>query len=270
MTIAELHGKISRTGANLHDQLEDLLTSDVFSTCKYVRPDSLLLPLLKTAKSLQGATLADQIPDTVAGVKYIFWPLLKRSEPDLLLSLKLASGEFILVLVEAKYFSVKSGSALEADQLEIASTPSDQLAREYLDLYEANQRFHHRKAAVISRYLVYITASRLIPETELRESTKEIAHFRASGSVPDLYWTSWFNLHPILAHTQNLMDWEKPLIQDLKQLLERKGLVFFRGFSRLKKSSSITPGSIYQTDMSPNQYRFEIEPVPLISSIYSS
>lgn len=28
MTLAELHGKISRTGINLHDQLEDLLTSD--------------------------------------------------------------------------------------------------------------------------------------------------------------------------------------------------------------------------------------------------
>ena len=38
MTIAELHGKISRSGENLHDQMEDLLTSDVFSACKYVRP----------------------------------------------------------------------------------------------------------------------------------------------------------------------------------------------------------------------------------------
>jgi hypothetical protein len=37
MTIAELHGKISSTGRNLHDQMEDLLTSDVFTACKYLR-----------------------------------------------------------------------------------------------------------------------------------------------------------------------------------------------------------------------------------------
>jgi len=41
--------------------------------------------------------------------------------------------------------------------LEIAGTPSDQLAREYLDPREADQWFHLRKSAVISRYLVYMT-----------------------------------------------------------------------------------------------------------------
>ena len=58
MTIAELHRKISRTGANLHDQMEDLLTSDVFSACKYVRPAMLLLPFLRTAVDLNGTSAA--------------------------------------------------------------------------------------------------------------------------------------------------------------------------------------------------------------------
>ena len=35
MTIAELHGKISGTGKNVHDRLEDLLTSDVFGSILY-------------------------------------------------------------------------------------------------------------------------------------------------------------------------------------------------------------------------------------------
>ena len=43
MTIAEIHGKISRVGTNLHEKMEDLLTSDVFTACKYVKPETLLL-----------------------------------------------------------------------------------------------------------------------------------------------------------------------------------------------------------------------------------
>ena len=30
MTVAEIHGKISETGVNLSERMEDLLTSDIF------------------------------------------------------------------------------------------------------------------------------------------------------------------------------------------------------------------------------------------------
>lgn len=58
MTIAEIHGKISHTGSNLSDQMEDLLTSDVFSTRRYVRPETLLLPFLRGARTIDGIALA--------------------------------------------------------------------------------------------------------------------------------------------------------------------------------------------------------------------
>ena len=76
MTIAELHGKISSAGENLHNQMEDLLTSDVFGACKYLRPETLLVPFLKTAISLEGETLESHLPDQVVSIEYCFWPML--------------------------------------------------------------------------------------------------------------------------------------------------------------------------------------------------
>jgi hypothetical protein len=34
--LAELHGKISRTGSNLHERLEDQLTGDFFGALRYI------------------------------------------------------------------------------------------------------------------------------------------------------------------------------------------------------------------------------------------
>ena len=38
MTIAEIHGKISSDSLKINERLEDLLTSDVFGTFKYLDP----------------------------------------------------------------------------------------------------------------------------------------------------------------------------------------------------------------------------------------
>lgn len=269
MTIAELHGKISHTGINLHDQLEDLLTSDVFSACKYTRVESLLLPFLRSAKSLQGQSLAQLIPSKVVAVKYRFWPLLRHGEPDLLISLKLESGKYIIVLIEAKYFSFKSGTALEEEQLEIAHAPSDQLAREYLDLLEAHRLFHIRKSDIASRFLIYVTAHRLMPKADLSESIREINHFKPSEKTPAVFWINWFALHPILARTTQLLAWERPILKDLKLLLERKHLVQFQGFSRMIQLSQIETGSIYQTGMKPQFYQFDLVTVTKVKGFYS-
>lgn len=93
MTIAELHGKISRTGANLHAQMEDLLTSDVFSACKYVQPATLLLPFLRTSVDQDGFSAAEYLSEDIRKVEYRFWPMLERGEPDLLLCLHEWGGE---------------------------------------------------------------------------------------------------------------------------------------------------------------------------------
>ena len=194
MTIAEIRGKISRTGDNLSERLEDLLTSDVFSSCRYVRPETLLLPFLRQAKRLNDEPLGYLLEDKVNRVKYLFWPLLIQSEPDVLISLELSSGRFFLILIEAKYFSTKSSSVLSEEELEIAETPRDQLAREYVDLLDALNVFHIPKSKIVGRALIYVTAHRSIPKNSISESLDEIKKFLVETDEINLFWTSWFKL----------------------------------------------------------------------------
>ena len=69
-------------------------------------------------------------------------------------------SQFIILLVEAKYFSSKSSIALDEAELEIAETASDQLAKEYLDLLESHMFFNIPKSKVLYYGLIYLTAHR--------------------------------------------------------------------------------------------------------------
>jgi hypothetical protein len=244
MTIAELYGKISRTGENLSEQLEDLLTSDVFSTCRYISPETLLLPFLYQAKRQDHLPLKEFFVSNISRVEYFFWPRLQRSEPDLLVSLELSSGSYVLILIEAKYFSPKSSSPLSEVELELAETPRDQLAREYFDLLDVHKFLKIPESKVSGRALVYVTAHRSIPTDSLKESVEEIMHFFSENHEVNIFWTSWFELHPIISKTNTCQDWERPILQDLQLLLERKHLIRFMGFT-LETAQKIDLGSIY-------------------------
>lgn len=230
MTIAELHGKISSSGRNLHDQMEDLLTSDVFSACKYLRPSKLLLPFLSTAISLDHAKAADLLPKEAAQTTFHFWPRLDHGEPDLVIVIKDLEGQTHLAIVEAKYLSGKSSTALEEEELEVAAAPSDQLAAEYEDLLTLENQLPIGVNKIKSRSLIYITAHRSIPVKSIAESMREIERFHPSLPAGPIYWTNWFALVPLLTQPQACEVWETPIMEDLHALMIRKGFVKFDGF----------------------------------------
>jgi len=96
MTIAEIHGKISESGTNLSERMEDLLTSDIFGCMRYLPPQKALIPFLLTVTSFHGNILT--IPSKVIRVYYSFWQRLSLSgrnpcEPE--------EGHVHLILVEA-------------------------------------------------------------------------------------------------------------------------------------------------------------------------
>lgn len=85
MTVAELRGKISSTGTNLNERMEDLLTSDVFGTFGYLPTHLGLLDFLGTSHTRHGEYFAPAV-DPVR-VDWSFWPYLKSRgitpcEPD--------------------------------------------------------------------------------------------------------------------------------------------------------------------------------------------
>lgn len=272
MTIAEVHGKISSTGRNLHDQLEDLLTSDVFSACKYVRPQTLLLPFLRTAKSQDGRNLAEALPAHVQQATYAFWPRMTSSEPDLLVVLEDEKGQYFLVVIEAKYFSGKSGGPLGEEELEVASAPSDQLACEFKDLMTAEDYLRIDPQRIANRALVYVTAHRSLPGGSLSESAKEIGHFFPNEERIELYWTSWFNLLPVLSEQMDILEWEVVILTDLKRLMEKKNFLFFNGMGSFESVMAIQDGTIYSSQQrsEAGAYSFHLQPIKPIKIVYST
>ena len=143
MTVAELHGKLSASGSNVHDRLEDLLTSDIFGNARYLPGVLAIWDLLRTARRAtidnglleMGETLeAFASGDVVHSTMHYdvrFWPQLTRSEPDVLATWAHATGRF-LSAIEVKWASDKSGDGVVEDDAGVVV--SDQLAREYADL----------------------------------------------------------------------------------------------------------------------------------------
>jgi hypothetical protein len=226
--------------------MEDLLTSDVFSVCKYVRPESILLPLLTSAVSLQGSSLREKLPDTIIDAEYIFWPRLPSSEPDVLIFLHGPKDDLHAIIIEAKYLSGKSGETLDEEELLVAETPADQLAREYQDLQQLENSITLPKR-IASRHLVYLTAHRSFPTRSISESLKEIQYFNHNASTESVYWTSWFHLIPLLRGRHAYHEWEIPIVDDLESLLIRKRFIYFNGFSLKYPASKIMDTLFYRS-----------------------
>jgi len=103
MYLAELKGKLSSKLENM----EDLLTSNVFSFFKYSNRKVYLRNLLKLIDiDTQNQELSNAI--------FIFWPIYEnKTEPDLVIIV----GDYY-ILIEAKYFS-DFGDAVDVDKKQI-------------------------------------------------------------------------------------------------------------------------------------------------------
>jgi len=78
MSIAELHGKISSSGTNLSDRLEDLLTADIFGPLRYLPFQDGLSHILIQAMNYHDHSFFSVVP----GIRDIaptfrFWPKLR-------------------------------------------------------------------------------------------------------------------------------------------------------------------------------------------------
>lgn len=162
MPHAELHGKLSSSGANAHERSEDLLTSDVFGRLRYLEPGDGLLPVLARAESFAGGTPL-KLPAPAGGaVTYEFWPRMDEAEPDVLLTWKTSDGNTINVVVECKHLSGKSGAFVpnaEDQAAEAASAGADQLRREFHGLQQLGGQ----------GILLYITGHRTLPRGDFAE-----------------------------------------------------------------------------------------------------
>lgn len=284
MTIAEIRSKISDTGANLSERMEDLLTSDIFGCLRYIPYEVILIPFLKTSTSCHGNTIA--VPNDVTRIHYLFWPYLRTlgcipCEPDVVLGFETKLG-IHLIMIESKYYSGLSSD--EDDRPE----PNNQLARELDNL---NHMFTVQLGlspmiSILSRSLVFVTQDMKIPLGSLTHSLSEYKLKR--GKDGDIFWTSWRFIPCILEKRLEVEQnpEHKAVMEDMLQLLKRKWLTMFSGIEAINQQFYISNFDFYHISsrrfhwpnlhiIQPTQYTYKLPhnkyswpTIPLISNSY--
>lgn len=240
MLMALLKGKLSREQENM----EDILTSSVFGLLQYLPPEVALLPLLRLARTPEGARPLADLPDGTLA-EYEFWPQWDKGggascEPDLVLRLALPDGSRKLVLIEAKFHSAKSVGAEHEERAPL----NDQLAREWdnLTLYAREEG--------AGPLLVYLTAHMGCPSEAIEASRAE--HRRKRGGEATIAWLSWRHLGTLLT------DAPDRLLRDLGQMLRKLSLVFFTGFSEVAPPAPVA----WRFECAPFRFEWRIALIP--------
>ena len=225
MLAALLKGKLSRTQENM----EDILTSNVFGLLKYLPPEEGILPVLARARAPSGQLPFQDIVGIARSIKveYTFWPRYserdaKGCEPDVQLLIYGEDTKRILVFVEAKYLSGKSSEEeLGGHETTQSKPPVDQLACEWQYLVLLGER---KKAEPI---LVYLTADIDIPHQDIETSREAFMRKCPASRRPfECAWLSWRHISEAVKSSRS-----EAITNDLDALLERLNLVFFHGFS---------------------------------------
>lgn len=228
MFIAQLKNKFTRS----EEDMEDLLTSNVFGIWRYLPPQLGLEQFLGTARRQDGTVLMDL--GEITEIKLDFWPWYKRTDtmrggqPDILIEVANSTSQKYLFLIESKFLSDKS----DVDPTPYPSLPSDQLAREMQILRDVANSAHIENYA-----LIYLTAHTCFPKQDIQEAICDLFVTTGEGSVDHFYWTSWRELPAILTDGQLLLEahnlalgYER-ILTDLNIIIHRLGLTFFEGFT---------------------------------------
>ncbi len=216
MLQALLRGKLTREEENL----EDLLTSNVFGSFKYLLPEEGLVSLLKSSVNEKGEFLLNESA-IIKEAKYQFWPSINETkergcEPDVLISILLGNQQKMILLVEAKYHSGKSSEAIqESESINKTLLLNDQLAVEWDNLVHLANR---EKAIPV---LLYVTSDIYFPRKEIKDSCDEYKRCRCK--YMNVFWISWRKL-PTLFYNS-----DKKILVDLVKVLRKLGLKYFEG-----------------------------------------
>jgi hypothetical protein len=203
--IAEIHGKLSSTGSNLSDRLEDQLTGDVFGALRYIDNQVGLFPILQKSYFINEQGGKNNLNFSNPIVKKIkFWPWIIEAEPDLLINFAENSDKDAVISIEVKY-----NSGLSSD---------DQLVRQMRGLKKEYTEFR--------RIQIFLTTDIVYPG-ELLSKFRNEANKEGLGDT-ELYWLSWHDLPQTLEEgTKQLSKREMVIVEDLLKLFERKGFARF-------------------------------------------
>lgn len=240
---ALLRGKLSRE----QDNLEDILTSNVFGLLSYLPPEKGLVPFLKCARFSDDTDWfggsATKCLSEIVQARYCFWPWLGEMsddygcEPDVVIRAVTRNGERLLIVIEAKFRSGKSSVEDKNDRY-----VTDQLAREWNQAtYLVRQRGDDQDRRPV---LIYVTGDFTPPWDQVVDSASEFRKKRPDKAREFPFscaWLSWRHIPRAFGKAMGPMDHGADrMLRDLIRLCDRLDLRFFEGLSPIGQLSAIT------------------------------
>lgn len=219
--IAEIKGKISSTGSNLNDRLEDDLTGNVFGNLRYMSFNHGLKQILIQGIYPRSLSKIIENIDKDEWSKFIeFWPYDIEGELDALIKL-----ENTIIGIEVKYLSGISSD----DNVNNSSDFKGEFTTED-SIMSINQL--SRESRIVSQ--VGNNKNKILLFVADGESCREVyKNIKARNIIEndvELAYISWQNILHGLENLKIDNVYEKVIVSDLKNLLIKKGFESFKDF----------------------------------------
>jgi hypothetical protein len=244
-----------------YEYTEDILTSAVFGTLKYLSPNTILIPFLESAflyndeRTTLWCTMKNQGIDLrcYQRVDYKFWAWnSKLGEPDLILIFNdhIHKEEDLLILVEVKFKSGKSGT-----------NENDQLARYYKAISSGIDEFSDQMISGYSGkkgFVIYLTEADA--HNDILDSNHKIKEF--DEGFDSVYHLKWHQLYRVLENRKKYAaEFEDSIINELMAFLNKLGLRDFSGISvpsddLIKLISSLDSVFLFSSNIDENNGYF--------------
>ena len=213
--IAEICGKISKSGSNLHDRLEDKLTGDVFGNLRYVPFDKAMKKILTNAVYPRSvAEIFNDIDASFWNNNIKFWPYDNDGELDILLEF-----DNVIVGIEVKYMSGLSSDdgANFSEQAELRYLLEEPLNSQHQLARES--RIVADRGGGKKKVLIFIANS-----SSCRDIYNDTKKRCLVSKDVELGYLSWQALLNELLHLKLDNEFEGLIIEDIIKLLRKKGL----------------------------------------------
>ena len=215
--IAEIKGKLSQTGYNLNENLEDNLTGNFFGALRYIPFDLALRNILSAGvHPREIGDLIGKISANFWSDKIEFWPYDKEGEIDAFLNF-----DDTIIGIEVKYASglssdddIDNSTMIEKQSIE-AEDSKNQLAKE--------SRIVSRKGEGRTKILLFIANS---------ESCRKVYNNAVNRNIisndVQLAYISWQSILVKLKKLKLDDRYYQVIIDDLISLLMKKGFESFK------------------------------------------
>lgn len=217
--LAEIKGKISRTGSNLSERLEDNLTGQVFGALRYIPfPDAMGRLIANTVYPQSLKTEIEQIQTRYWSDAIEFWPYDLEGELDALLTF-----EDVLIGIEVKFLS--GLSSVDEIDYDPETMSKHQLARE--------ARIVYKKGVNKKKLLLFIADRHMCQQV-----SQEVAELKKANRMNEevtFGYVAWQDFLHELKQLSLPDPFQQVIIRDLIDLLTRKG---FEDFIDMKISDA--------------------------------